>query len=275
MEVGLIPAPVSAVLGPQGLNAIDWAAPWLQSWRAIGEATAHAVLAGQAQPEALNQAAQQHRRTHLVGLARFVPQVELPRGKAYESYIFESRQCPTREGLHDFFNGLAWLHFPQTKARLNQLHAAQIAATGIARVRGPARDALTLFDENAALLRAPDDLWNALVTKDWVQVFGSLRPLWAQSYLVLFGHALLEKMVVPRKSATAHVYRVLCASDSIACVDAWLANDLRAERLAAKPFAHLPVLGVPGWSVANEDPGFYADPDVFRAPRAVRPSVSK
>jgi hypothetical protein len=99
-------------------------------------------------------------------------------------------------------------------------------------------------------------------------VFGELRGLWAQSHLVLFGHALLEKLVFPRKSITAHVYRTYPASDSIADMDAWMAADLSAEKLAAKPFAHLPVLGVPGWWEANQSPDFYADTNVFRAPKA-------
>jgi hypothetical protein len=196
-----------------------------------------------------------------------VPQADLPAGEAYESHIFKSCTCPTREGLHDFFNGLAWLNFPQTKRRLNHLHVAQIAQTGIAPVRGPARDGLTVFDENAALLCAPDALWDALVAKNWQRVFFDLRPMWQQAQLVLFGHALLEKLVYPRKSVTAHVYRAYAATDSIANMDDWLAADLTAERLALKPFAHLPVLGVPGWWPGNELAGFYDDVSVFRAPK--------
>jgi len=146
----------------------------------------------------------------------------------------------------------------------------QTSAGSLPRVRyRPARDALTLFDENAALLRAPDALWDALVAKDWVRVFGSLRGLWDESCLVLFGHALLEKLVCPRKSITAHVYLVHPATDSIADMDAWLAADLSADKLAAKPFAHLPVLGVPGWWAGNAAPGFYDDTTVFRAARSV------
>lgn len=53
----------------------------------------------------------------------------------------------------------------------------------------------------------------------------------------------------------------------MASMDAWLARDLTADRLAAKPFAHLPVLGVPGWWSANEDPMFYRDASVFRLPK--------
>jgi hypothetical protein len=249
------------------LAAIDWHAPWLSPWRALGEPLVQQVLAGIGQPEALNQSVARLWPDATQAPVHFVPQRDLPDGMPYESFIYESRQCPTRDGLHDFFNGLVWLNFPLTKRRLNQLHMAQIAATGIAPVRGPTRDALTVFDENAALLRAPDALWDALVAKDWLRLFGELRPLWQQARLLLFGHALLEKLVYPRKSITAHVWRVFHDTDSIADMDAWLAADLCAERLASKPFAHLPVLGVPHWWAANEDPAFYNDVKVFRPPR--------
>jgi hypothetical protein len=246
------------------LQAIDWNASWLGSWRALGEPVAQHILAGDAAPAALNRAAQSVWPAPDQRPVSFVSQAQLPPGVAYESYIFESGSCPTREGLHDFFNGLAWLYFPMTKRRLNHLHVAQITQTGIQPVRGPARDGLTLFDENAAVMCAPNALWDALMIKDWRRVFIDLRPLWQQVQLVLFGHALLEKLVYPRKSITAHVYRAYPATDSIADLDAWLATDLSNERLAAKPFAHLPVLGVPGWWAGNLAPGFYDDSSVFR-----------
>jgi hypothetical protein len=246
------------------LSGIDWCAPWLSPWRSLGEPIGQRIIGGASQHHVLDDVAQARCSATGQAVMCFVPQSELPAGDAYESHIFHHHCCPTRDGLHDFFNGLAWLHFPLIKQRLNQLHVAQIARTGIAPVRGPARDALTLFDENAALLRAPDALWNALQAKDWARVFGDLRGLWAQSSLVLFGHALLEKLVSPRKSITAHVYRTYPVTDSIADMDAWVAGSLNAEVLAGKPFVHLPVLGVPGWCAANADVGYYDDPFVFR-----------
>jgi len=57
-------------------------------------------------------------------------------------------------------------------------------------------------------------------------------------------------------------------------IDAWLAQDLVAEKLATKPFSPLPVLGVPGWWPANAAPGFYDDAQVFR-PRRVRVQTEK
>jgi hypothetical protein len=252
---------------PVTTSVADWNAPWLAHLRELGEAVAQQVRLGTPQSEALNMVAQTVWILPEKSPIRFVAQAELPPVVSYEQFIYENAQCPTREGLHDFFNGLAWLHFPQTKHRLNQLHATQIANAGIAPVRGPARDALTLFDENAALMRAPDDLWDALVAKDWSRVFGDLRKLWSQTYLLLFGHALLEKLVSPRKSITAHVYRAYPVADSVAAMDEWTSTELTAMKLSGKPFAHLPVLGVPGWWPANQNPDFYDDANVFRPPR--------
>ena len=240
------------------LPDIDWSAPWLAPYRAVGQAVAVRAHLGIA--AALNAAAP--------APVQFVPQSALPRGEAYEHFIFHARQCPTRDNLHDFFNGLCWHHFPQTKTRLNQLQAAQIAAAGVQPLRGPVRDALTVFDENAAFLIAPPVLWEALRAQDWQRLFVTLRPQWAQAQLLLFGHALLEKLVCPRKPITAHVYCAPIALNSVANLDAAVADQLSAAHLGGKPFLPLPVLGVPGWCADNAHPGFYADTQVFRLPRA-------
>jgi hypothetical protein len=246
-----------------GLNTIDWSAGWLAPWRAIGEPVAQrAAQGGQVHP-ALHAACQ-----GTCVPVHFVPQACLPEGMAYEQFIFDTRQVPTRDNLHDFFNGLAWLHFPHTKRRLNALQAQAIAADGVQAVRGPLRDALTVFDENGAVLQAPPALWEALQARDWHRLFVDLRPLWQEARLVLFGHALLEKLVSPRKPIVAHVYQAQDAPDWIADMDPWLASQMQPERWATKPFVPLPVLGVPGWWPANEDAAFYADTQVFRAPRA-------
>ena len=223
---------------------------------------AQCVAGGLSVHEALNQA-----QTSAV---RFVPQSQLPPGEAYEHYIFSSGSVPTREGLHDFFNGLCWMRFPETKKRLNQLQFAEIAVAGVRALRGPVRDALTVFDENAAFLLAPQPLWDALRAQNWQRLFVDLRPLWPQAQLILFGHALLEKLVYPRKPITAHVYLAQPAINSVAELDAWVATDLSATKLASKPFTPLPVLGVPGWWPENERVCFYDDALVFRPRRQTR-----
>jgi hypothetical protein len=198
----------------------------------------------------------------------FVAHSDLPIGCAYEKFIFDTRGVPTRDNLHDFFNGLVWMQFPHTKRRLNELQAQAIAVHGVRAVRGPLRDALTVFDENGAVMHAPAKLWDALRARDWQRLWGDLRPLWSQVHLVLFGHALLEKLVYPRKPMVAHVYQAHNAHNSVADLDGWLAQNVQPEPWSTKPFVPLPVLGVPGWWPANEAPGFYDDPRVFRAARA-------
>lgn len=246
-----------------GLTGIDWSGPWFDGWRDDGARVAgaggdlHAALNAQGPAP-----------------VRFVPQDALPTGAAYEGFIYSTGQCPTRENLHDFFNGLCWLRFPQTKRRLNQLQAQQIAADGVQPVRGPVRDALTVLDENGAFLQAPPPLWAALRERQWQTLFVDMRPLWAQARLTVFGHALLEKLVQPRKDLTAHVYLMQGATDVVALndwsgLDCTWAHDLDAAHLARKPFTPLPVLGIPGWWPQNEDFSFYDDPLVFRPRRPI------
>ena len=241
------------------LPAIDWTQPWLAPYRADGEAAAQAVARGDGRVAAA-----------LRGIGSgsapdFVRQHELPAGQAYEAHIFQTRTVPTRDNLHDFFNGLVWLAFPQAKRRLNELQATAIARDGVGATRGPLRDALTLFDENGALLDAPPALWRALVARDWQTLFVEQRGLWSEARLVLFGHALLEKLVTPRKPITAHVLLPVQGEAGPAALDdARVARALDPEHLGRKPFVPLPVLGVPGWCADNEVARFYDDPRVFR-----------
>ena len=242
---------------------IDWDAPWLEPWSVRGRALAGRLCDGVPVCQALNADA--------AAPVRFVSQALLPPGMAYEQFIFDTGQVPTRENLHDFFNGLVWLHLPQAKRRMNQLQAQAIAAQGVGAVRGPLRDALTLFDENGALLDAPAPLWQALHARDWQRLFVDLRPLWVHARLLLVGHALMEKLVFPRKGITAHVYQAPAAIETIAQTDAWLAAELQPGRWAQKPFVPLPLMGIPGWCHGNDAVSFYDDLSVFRR-AAARPA---
>jgi hypothetical protein len=183
----------------------------------------------------------------------FVAAAELPDGEAYEAFIARTGCVPTRDNLHDQLNRLVWQQHPRIKLRLNQLQAAEIAARGVNGTRGALRDALTLFDENGALWpNAPALLTQALAARDWHALFVTHRALWQHHRFEVFGHALLEQLTTaPRKGLTAHVL----LTDPLA---------LSAAQWAVKPFLPLPVLGIPGWWPANQDPVFYDDTQVFR-----------
>jgi len=247
---------VNATPWRDALAGLEASGPWFDPWRDAGKRVANALDSGATLPQALNRQAP--------SAIEFVPPNDLPAGIAYEQHIFDSGRCPTRECLHDCLNGLAWLELPLAKRQLNRVHVAQIAASGVGERRGPVRDAATLFDENGAVLSAPGPLWAALAERDWLRLFVGLRPLWSQARLLVVGHALLEKLAAPRKNLTAHVWAQPCPGGAVADVDEWLAGQLTAGRLAAKPFLPLPVLGVPGWWPGNEEFSFYDDPLVFR-----------
>mgnify|MGYP002778437434 CR=1 FL=1 len=208
----------------------------------------------------------------------------------YEAHIGATGQVPTRpiaEGfVHDALNALAWLRFPRLKARLNALQVRAIARDGLGERRGPLRDAATLFDENAIVLAvARHDpqaraVLEALRGHDWRGAFVAQRDAWERVVTpIAFGHALMQKLLRPFPSITAHAWvldvspRWFATDMDARCraVDAELTPLLEAllsERAARTP---LPVLGLPGWWAANAAPAFYDDVAVFR-PRSGRAS---
>lgn len=232
------------------------------------------LAAGMTIAAALDAAARQLCLTNAAGRPlRFVPQQQLPPGTAYEAHIHATGEVPTRENLHDFLNGLIWLHFPHAKAALNRLQSEAITRDGVGARRGPVRDAATLFDENGVLFVATEDEWEQrLRAFQWRALFVERRAGWhAQCAVVPFGHALLEKLVQPYKSITAHAWPIRAAAGAApATLDLPLAAALRADTLLPAALSPLPVLGIPGWSPDNAMPDFYDDTAVFRPGRRQR-----
>jgi hypothetical protein len=264
---------------------IDWARPWYDAVRPAFESLAFDTDAGFIDAFNAN-AARLRLQNHRGQPVRFVPQAELPSGTAYEAHIGATGCVPTRDNLHDFFNGLVWQTFPLIKRELNALQAAQIQAGGVGKSRGPARDAATIFDENAALLVVRDGdagrkLVDGLRAHRWHAVLWERREAFVRDAEPwLFGHALMEKLVAPRKAITAHV-RVLIAPDAWfglawedrrAWIDMQLAGVLAAEGLSTSAFTPLPVLGAPGWW-PDQDEAFYLDESVFRPRRPAKTCV--
>ncbi len=256
---------------------VDWSVPWLAPVRAIGTQIANNT----AWRDELNRVAQRIDLRNDRGLPiQFVLQQVLPVGESYEAFISQTGQVPTRDNLHDFFNALIWLTFPRIKSRLNALQSAQIARLGIGKSRGQARDAATLFDENAALLVVSDtDEGSALVDNlrahHWNEVFVQRREQFNQhAEVVLFGHAIMEKLVRPYKAITAHTvvcrvdrdFHQLPLQERHVILDQLVARQLAEQDLLPNIFSPLPILGVPGWW-PNQDIQFYADSGVFRPAR--------
>lgn len=259
-------------------EGIDWASPWFAPISGPGASLADSEdwIA-----EANRHAAHQQLRNHLGLPLRFISQADLPEGAGYEAHISATGRVPTRDNLHDFFNALAWLHFPRIKQALNALHARSFDEPVRAGTRGRQRDAATLFDENAALfISSSEQRLNALREHRWQQVLcRDKREFDADCAVMLFGHALLEKLVTPYKSLTAHVWTVLVEPEWWDKDEIERRNDIDRRvsvsiscGFTSADFCHLPVLGVPGWW-PGQDAAFYEDATVFR-PRRILKSPS-
>lgn len=261
------------------IDQIDWSQPWLNPFYTL---VAPLLQESDWRSSFNIAAAERNIRNHKGLLIRFVEQKELPLGMAYETFISTSGRVPTRENLHDFFNAMVWLAFPRIKARLNELQSAEIfrahAAGGVSSTRGPLRDGITIFDENAALLVTLDmQLVSAIREHCWQDAFLINRPSFHERCKVyLFGHALMEKLVFPYKSITAHTWVVgvdprdapETAEARHAWIDALVTQGL-VFGLRKLDFLPMPVSGVPGWWLQQDD-SFYEDQSVFRPKRLVR-----
>lgn len=220
---------------------------------------------------------------------KFVSQNALPEGEGYESFIAKTGQIPTRDNLHDLFNGSIWLTFPKTKARLNFHHIQQICQLGEAQGRGRVRDTITVFDENGAILvTANPHIGDALKDFDWQDCLVNPRADWdnpaapnaaAKAAVYIFGHALLEQLIASRKPLCAHSliihvdpsFFAKTMIEKMAHLDDLLAtavdNLLTGENVTPKQLSPLPILGVPNFWEENKDTEFYNDRFVFRRGR--------
>jgi hypothetical protein len=213
---------------------------------------------------------------------RFVPPA--CGGMNYELRIHARGEIATRAcNWHDLFNALVWLAFPRTKARLNAIHASEIPIETTR--RGPARDLLTIFDEGGALVACSDpELVELMRAFRWQTLFWTERTRVLESLrIVVFGHAVLEKALVPWPGITCKALLIpveqpllsvsmeqLCeVLDAAAAV--WF--DRQARGSTPRDLAPLPVFGYPGWSEGSTRAAFYADERYFRPqPHAVNAS---
>lgn len=123
-----------------------------------------------------------------------------------------------------------------------------------------------MIDENGVLvITERADIVESLRTHDWPRLFQDRRSAWpTEVNVIVFGHALLQKLVQPYKSITAHALHVaLPALTPRHEVDHQMAAALD-QQLSSSVLMPLPVLGVPGWCEQNENPDFYSDRTVFR-----------
>ncbi len=145
--------------------------------------------------------------------------------------------------------------------------------------RGPAQDALTLFDEGGVIVASSEDeLLARLRDWRWKDLFWDNRArLAAQMRFHLFGHAVYENALRPFLGITSRGILLKVEPDvleaplpeQLAALDARIARRLGDARgvLVTRDLAVVPVLGVPGWHAGNDVESFYDNTDYFRPGR--------
>ena len=198
----------------------------------------------------------------------------------YEGRIFSRGEVQVRHAnWHDLLNALVWLTFPCAKAALNARHYQALPPPGRAGNRGPLQDALTLFDEGGVIVAACDARLLELVTTfQWKELFWRRRlEVTSRMRFFLFGHALYEKALAPFSGITGRAVLLEVGPELLAApigaqigqLDRMTARHLLDSRRlqSTRDLAPLPILGVPGWCVENENASYYDDTGYFRPGR--------
>lgn len=196
----------------------------------------------------------------------------------YELQVFHTGCVPTRRGnWHDFFNALAWMTYPRTKAKLNAMHATLIP-TENPRRRSRLRDLATLIDEGGAVVAISDPGLEALVRAyRWIDLFWLQREtLRRRMRIMVLGHALLDMSRNPWPGLTPKVMFMLLPADLPGDLpdEAALAGGADAHAaafLAALPpeatprdLPPMPVFGYPDWFPGSSTRAFFEDTRYFR-----------
>lgn len=185
----------------------------------------------------------------------------------YEIMIFETGNIPTREqNWHDFFNAHVWFNFPKTKALLNRLQYQEITGRRV-KQRSPLENALTLFDENGAIIVCSDpELLQLLRAHQWKTLFWDRREeVMEKMQIIVFGHSLHEKALSPYVGMTAHC--LLFERSGINDFDSMTYDYISQHVITPKTLQPVPILGYPGWHFAEQDGVFYSNTDYFRPKR--------
>jgi len=218
--------------------------------------------------------------THAASIPRLIPPPVRALGALdFERALVERNELIVRpDNLHDTMNAVVWHTFPRTKRAISEIHVS-LGAANTANGRPRRRDVLTLFDEAGAIIVSQrDDLKALHQSHEWKALFVEHRAEFTQdTRVILFGHGTLEQLgAKPHQGLTVKaLWLPLAPSTPLPEIDAWMAERIANGALLAADEHRLPlpILGVPEWFTANDQPTCYDDTDVFRPLRPKRASA--
>ncbi len=213
---------------------VDWTRPWLAPYRRCrGEAAAQAREPGRRSPSRCSADQAAGRRP------RFVPAATARRGRRpTRPSSSHTGTVPTRDNLRDLFNGLVWTAFPACQAPAQRTAGGRDRRAGIGAARGPAArcaHAVRRERRGARMRRRAVAGAGSRATGARCSSRGARCGL--RRGCVVFGHALLEKLVrAAARRLTAHVLLPDGSRRAGAVDDArWRVALDAPDRLAPKP----------------------------------------
>lgn len=215
---------------------------------------------------------------------RFVPQESgrLKFEAQYEPRCYLTGEVQTRpDNWHDLFNALVWLTFPKAKAAINSRHYQALTKGAVVSEsqRGGVRDMATLLDESGVIVVCANaGLAELLLTFQWKELFWQRRELVRASMdFYIFGHGLYEKAMQPYSGMTGQGLVMNVQQEffdrplpaRLAYLDERIAEYLDDPEhcLSPRELQPVPLLGVPGWDIKNDNAAYYDNTSYFRAGR--------
>ena len=214
----------------------------------------------------------------------FVPQEPGKMGfeSRYEPRCYLNGEVQTRaDNWHDLFNALVWLTFPASKAAINSRHfqALQESGSEDGSQRGSVRDMATLLDESGVIVVSSNALLlDMLRAFQWKELFWHERNKVREAMgFYILGHGLYEKSLVPYIGMTGQGLLLQVPEEffwwtlqaRLTYLDEQVAGYVNNPDLctSTSELSPVPILGIPGWTAANNDATYYDNTAYFRPPR--------
>jgi len=196
--------------------------------------------------------------------------------KKYDALVFKEKKIPIRkEVVHDYFNALTWLAFPNSKKKLNKKNFTLLEQNYLNGNKNRPRniDLTTLLDESGIIILTKNSYLASLIRqKKWKTVFWDNRNMVKESFrFFLFGHSLFEKIMNEYIGTAARALIIsndnfsldkITISNVDKILSQYIDNDFFFKNL--EKTVSVPLFAIPGWSNLNEKQEFYQGNEYLR-----------
>lgn len=196
--------------------------------------------------------------------------------KKYDALVFKEKKIPIRNNIvHDYFNALTWLAFPNSKTKLNKKNFTLLEKNYLNGNKNRPRniDLTTLLDESGIIILTKNSYLASLIRqKKWKTVFWDSRDIVKKSFkFFLFGHSLFEKIMNKYIGTAARALiffneNLTLDKITISDVDQILSDCIDKDSFFKnlEKTVSIPLFAIPEWSSLNKKEEFYKGNEYLR-----------